>query len=127
MDQTGSKRTQTCFDQLQPDQSAPNWLLDGLKPVLTVLLRTRPGLPGFEQLKPDSNWNRAAQNGSIRTRSTRRAKTGFDRLKPYQTGPDRLKPDQTRPEWLKPVLAGSNQSETGFDQIKPGQTGSNRF
>ena len=80
-DQTGSQWTQMCLDLLQPDQTTPDRLLDWLKPVLTVSLWTRPGLPGFERLKPDTN-------------RTRPAKTGWKRLKPDQTGSNGIKPDQ---------------------------------
>ncbi|EPP30839.1 hypothetical protein CPC197_1443, partial [Chlamydia psittaci C1/97] len=62
-------------------QTAPDRLLDWLKPVLTITLLTRAGLPGFEWLKPDSN-------------RTRPPKTCLNRLKPDQTGLNGIKSDQ---------------------------------
>ncbi|EPJ16223.1 hypothetical protein CP02DC21_2047, partial [Chlamydia psittaci 02DC21] len=48
---------------------------------LTVSLRTRPGIPGFERLKPDSNRKRPA-------------KSGLNWLKRDQTASSHIKPDQ---------------------------------
>ncbi|EPP32768.1 hypothetical protein CPC698_1670, partial [Chlamydia psittaci C6/98] len=73
--------------------TAPDRLLDWLKPVLTVSYRTRPAQTGFDRLKLDQT-------------STNRTQTRSDRLKPVLTGSNR---SQTCFDQIKPGQTGSNR------------------
>ncbi|EPJ15274.1 hypothetical protein CP02DC18_1173, partial [Chlamydia psittaci 02DC18] len=70
---------QTGYNRIKPDQTGPDRLKLGHKPVLTSSNQTRP------------------------------AQSGYDGLEPVLTVSNQSRPAQTRPDRLKTVLTGPKQ------------------